>query len=309
MRILSIRYASFLLAGISAMLQFSCNYESGTAPVDNHQLVFPNKGETLIQGSTCTIEWTDQISTNMRIRLMKSGTVHARITENASNTGEFTWTIPDTLEVDFDYTIKVLSNDDDFTYYESEKPFKILKPSDTASFTDPRDGQVYKTVRLSNRWWMAENFNYDTLGSFCYGDEDVNCQTYGRLYTINTAKNACPPGWHLPTDDEWRTLEAYLGIPNMEINTIGFRGVNAGSLLKGDDVVGFNARLSGYVYSRYYVRYYSINQSVYFWTSSYDPGDSKYWIRQLTSSSGGIERSKIAAPNYAFSVRYIRDLN
>lgn len=298
----------FLMIGIQVLLMYSCDYETKPGDNNNHQLIFPNNGEALILGKTCRIEWMDEGSTTMRIRLMKSGKVLVKIADNVPNTGEFTWTIPDTLEAGHDHALKVLSNDDDFTYFESEIPFKLLKSSDTASFMDPRDGQVYKMVKLYDRWWMAQNFNYDTLGSYCYSNSYANCLNYGRLYTISAAKNACPPGWHLPTDDEWRTLEAYLGIPSMEINTIGFRGVNAGDLLKEEDGIGFHAKFSGYLYRRYYDRYYSINQSAYFWTSSFDKADSKYWIRQLTPSSGGIERRKISAPGYAFSVRYIKDL-
>jgi uncharacterized protein (TIGR02145 family) len=308
MKILMHRFTYLLLIVTAFLGMVSCDYENPAGDHANHYLLFPNNGETLVRGKTYRIAWTDDLSISMRIRLLKSNKIHLKISENAPNTGEFVWTIPDTLEGGLEYSVRVLSNDDDFTYYESEKSFRILKESDTASFADPRDGQVYRTVRLSGRWWMAQNFNYDTLGSYCYGSDYKNCETYGRLYTITTAKNASPPGWHLPTDDEWRTLEAYLGIPNKEINTIGFRGVNAGYLLRKEEGVGFNAKYSGYAYSRYYLRYYSISQSAYFWTSSNDPGDSKYWIRQLTSTSGGIERSKISAASYAFSVRYIQDL-
>ncbi len=175
----SIRFSYFLLAGTAMLGLPSCDYNAEPGEIENHQLIFPNEGETLIQGAECRIEWTDLRSTTVRIRLMRSGRVHMKITENAINTGEFEWTIPDTLKVDYDYTIKVLSNDDDFTYFESKMPFKILKKSDTASFIDPRDGQVYKTVRLYDRWWMAQNFNYDTPGSYCYGNDTGHCAVHG----------------------------------------------------------------------------------------------------------------------------------
>jgi len=200
-----------------------------------------------------------------------------------------------------------MSNDDDFIQYESEKPFKIIKPSVTDSFTDQRDGQVYKTVKLANRWWMAENFNFDTSGSYCFNKDQSNCELYGRLYTLGTAKLAAPPGWPLPTDYKRRILEAYLGIPDNELFSPGFRGVNAGELLLSKEGIGFNALLSGYMYYRWAERYYSMNTSTYFWTSSYDQGQAKYWVRQLTAQADGIERSTMFGGQYAFSVRYIKD--
>ena len=178
----------------------------------------------------------------------------------------------------------------------------------TASFTDPRDGQVYKTVKLANRWWMAENFNFDTTGSYCYNKDPSNCELYGRLYNLGTARMAAPSGWHLPTDNEWRTLEAYLGISDDELFADGFRGVNAGELILSEDGVGFNALLTGYMYYNSWAdRFFSLNTSTYFWTSSYDQSQANYYVRQLKANSGGIERSKKSGGQYAYSVRYIKD--
>ena len=80
-------------------------------------------------------------------------------------------------------------------------------------FTDPRDGQTYKTVKIGDQIWLAENLNYDPAAgnSWCYEDDTANCAVYGRLYDWETAKTACPAGWHLPSEDEWDQLIAFLG--------------------------------------------------------------------------------------------------
>jgi uncharacterized protein (TIGR02145 family) len=80
-----------------------------------------------------------------------------------------------------------------------------------STFTDPRDGKTYKTVKIGGQVWMAENLNYDAEGSVCYGNDPKNAKKYGRLYDWETAKKACPKGWHLPSYEEWTTLVDFAG--------------------------------------------------------------------------------------------------
>ncbi len=86
----------------------------------------------------------------------------------------------------------------------SEPSFDYGEMSDAA-------GTKYKTITIGEQTWMAENLNYATAESYCYGDKDDNCTKYGRLYTWEAAKTACPTGWHLPTKEEWEALITEVG--------------------------------------------------------------------------------------------------
>jgi len=79
------------------------------------------------------------------------------------------------------------------------------------TFTDSRDKKTYKTTKIGEQVWMAENLAYQAKNSKCYEDKQANCEKYGRLYNWKTALGVCPQGWHLPSDNEWQTLVDFAG--------------------------------------------------------------------------------------------------
>jgi len=124
------------------------------------------------------------------------------------------------------------------------------KPS-VSSFKDSRDGKTYKTVKIGNQTWMAENLNYNASGSKCYENKDSNCKKYGRLYIWKAALTACPSGWHLPSDADWNVLMKSVN-PSCSNNS---DCAGAGKKLKatsgwdrngnGEDAFGFSALPGG----------------------------------------------------------------
>jgi uncharacterized protein (TIGR02145 family) len=169
---------------------------------------------------------------------------------------------------------------------------------------DDRDKQVYKTVKIGNQTWMAENLNYKTENSYCYGNADSNCVKYGRLYTWTVAKNSCLSDWHLPTKEEWSSLIVTVGDANKGGRTL--KSVNDWyGNGNGTDIYGFSALPAGMGKS-------SINMTkyAYFWSSSEynDNGDrSRAFSLSLDYNSDYVGLVTANKSDAALSVRCIKD--
>jgi len=144
------------------------------------------------------------------------------------------------------------------------------------SFKDPRDKKVYKTVTIGKQVWMAENLAFDEPGSKCYNNDPANCQKYGRLYDWETAKKACPTGWHLPSNDEWQVLVNFAGgngIAGKKLKAKEGWNNCGGTSGNGTDDYGFAALPGGY----FDVNFRDINQYGRWWSfTEYSNNDAYF---------------------------------
>lgn len=111
------------------------------------------------------------------------------------------------------------------------------------------------SLNVGTRIAVATNqTNNGTVEKWCYDDLESNCDTYGGLYQWDEmmqgsesegAQGICPKGLHVPTDNEWKTLEMYLGLSQAEADSMGVRGSPNGNKLKPGGSSGFNATFGG----------------------------------------------------------------
>ena len=115
--------------------------------------------------------------------------------------------------------------------------------SNRGSFTDERDGQVYKYTTIGKQVWMAENLKFDCEYSYCYYEDD-DCQSLGRTYYPGHL-DVCPAGWHVPTDEEWMQLfdkfENNLQAAKTLKATYSWTALNPEDDPNGTDECGFSA--------------------------------------------------------------------
>lgn len=177
---------------------------------------------------------------------------------------------------------------------DSDTKDKVIIEDKFGSFADPRDGKTYKTIRIGNQVWMAENLNYDAgEGSWCYDNSSSNSNKYGKLYDWASAKTVAPPGWHLPSKVEFETL----------LRNMGGEGANSYKHIILGGPSGFNALFGGCRDDN--GNFYSVGSSASFWSSSED-GVSIAWL--LDVGSGGLRADMCGgSKGYGFSVRYVKD--
>lgn len=191
------------------------------------------------------------------------------------------------------------------------------------------DGNVYHTVTIGNQVWMEENLkvahyrNGDviplvtdnatwwnlTTGAYCnYNNAESNINLYGRLYNYYAVidnRNICPSGWHVPTDDEWSTLEIYLGgssIAGGKLKATGSWSIpNTGA----DNSTGFSALPGGYRDGNGFGVFTAFSYSGYYWSSTVN-NSSTAWFRSMFYKDSILKRDNNSKA-LGFSVRCIKD--
>jgi uncharacterized protein (TIGR02145 family) len=205
------------------------------------------------------------------------------------------------------------------------------------SITDA-DGNVYTSVTIGTQVWMVENLRttksndgtsislvtdaaswgaLDTPGYCWYNNDEVADKAdYGALYNWPAAVNACPAGWHLPTDEEYKILERNLGMNNTDADATGWRysalvggslkeaGTSHWSLSAGaTNSSGITALPGGDRDSD--VGFNSLGDLGYYWSATED-GSSRGWFRRLNNDNGGVHRSS-SRKAVGYSVRCLKN--
>ncbi|MEI6751561.1 MAG: FISUMP domain-containing protein [Paludibacter sp.] len=200
----------------------------------------------------------------------------------------------------------------------------------SGTFTDIRDGNTYKWVKIGTQIWMAENLkavkyrNGDvvpnvtdntawaalTTGAWCdYNNIATNDTKYGHLYnwyTASDSRNIAPTGWHVPTDAEWTTLTTYLGGQAVaggklkEAGTLNWNSPNTGAT----NETGFSA-LPGGLRNFSDGSFGGVGNNGNWWSSS-ENNATYVWRRYMNWSYSSVGRSS-SSKTYGFSVCCVRD--
>jgi len=202
-------------------------------------------------------------------------------------------------------------------FFSCKKENVVTIPStwNYSTFTDVRDGKSYKSIKIANQEWMAENLAFKTEnGSWKIYDKEGIGYNYGLLYTWEAARQAVPAGWHLPTDAEWKQLEMSLGMSQADADSIDSRGTNEGGKLKttkgwaadgsGTDEVGFSAIAGGF-YMANSNKFMALDWYGYWWTAT-ESDNSTAWFRLLVNSNSKILRN-VSFKADGFSVRCVKN--
>lgn len=331
--------------------------DEGVAKIENKKIIGLKVGKAKITATTkdnisatCSVEVTKEIIHVSEIKLSKknldievgltSKLVAEIVPGNATN-DNYTWassntdviTVKDGLVTAIKVgNAKVIVTSEDGNKTD-ECSVNVSESENVSSFTDPRDNKTYRTVKIGDQVWMAENlaflpkvsstsnadYSKEMYLVYDYSGIDVeeakktsNYKKYGVLYNYTSANLSCPEGWRLPTDDDWKELEKFLGIGDDDIDLMdNFRGDIAPKMMSTVGWTGcvqatnesmFSAVPSGlYTLENGFSR---LNDDACYWTRSF-LDLKKVIARRLFKDYSGVERTS-AKNTTMLSVRCIK---
>jgi uncharacterized protein (TIGR02145 family) len=148
----------------------------------------------------------------------------------------------------------------------------------------------------------------NVIEKYCYNNSAANCDTFGGLYQWNEAmehgttpgsQGICPPGWHIPTQEEFQILSIALGGDGNALKAVG-QGGGGGA---GTDTSGFSALLAGYRFGNGY--FYVLGDDAFVWSSTeHFASDARYLYLGYYSNGIYLYYSN---KFYGFSVRCVKD--
>lgn len=255
-------------------------------------------------------------------------------TNSAGHQGSFSDTLSG-LTPASTYYVRAFATNSIGTAYGAEVQFTTLGPVNGApcpgvpTVTD-YNGNIYSTVQIGSQCWMRENIrvrNYndgipiqkitnDSIWNYLYtslaparcwyqNDSAANAVLYGALYNWYAVKTEklCPPGWHVPTQSEWETLNTYLGGSNISGGSMKATTHWKSPNTAATNVSGFTALPGGARAGGTFVGY---EESAAWWSSTvYIPvGVGESWLRRLTSQTSKLYTFAISN-TVGYSVRCI----
>ncbi len=184
-------------------------------------------------------------------------------------------------------------------------------------------GKDYNTVLIGDQCWLKENLDVGTMingttnstnngviEKYCYGNDPLNCTTYGALYQWNEAmqyvtndgsRGVCPEGWHIPTRVEFDTLSASVGGDGNSLKAVG-QGIPPNGL--GTNSSGFSGLLAGnrepnssFIHLTYYG---------HFWSSTKDINNNVDHLVLYYNTNAIVNHIGVFS-TYGFNVRCIKD--
>ena len=222
-----------------------------------------------------------------------------------------------------------------------KKTEDAAKIKETGTLTDI-DNNVYKTIKIGNQWWMAEDLKVkrysdgtfinqiqfdsaqwrnDTSGAYCNNIDNAQkiIGVFYNGYAVSNKESLAPEGWHIPTDVEWKELEKYLGMSQQDADKSGWRGKHEGEKLKIESRVSWrdygdvwSTNESGFTALAVGCRIFNGGwgdpgiSSTCFWWSSTRRADNDLFYRYLDYKNSNVFRSH-SIKNYGFSVRCVKN--